>query len=114
MALLDVCEHQGEECLLHLLREGCVEAEILEIMVVHVFVTISSCHLLSEGGVALPHSVHVYLDREMPLHDRVLAPYNCRVKAIHCTYLGLACRNPMRGPQRSIALGPQQWVHLVR
>ena len=74
VALLDVCEHQGEECLLHLLGEGCVEAEILEIVVVHVFVTISSCHLLSEGGVALPHSVHVYLDRQVPLHDWVLAP----------------------------------------
>ena len=108
MALLDVRKHQGEECLLHLLGEGCVEAEILEIMIVHVFVTISSSHLFSEGGVALPHSVHVYLDGQMPLHDRVLAPYNFRVKAFRCTYLGWACRNPMRGPRRSIALGLQR------
>ena len=114
VTLFYVCEEQGQERLLYLLGEGCVEAEVLEIMVVHIFVSIAGRDLLSESGVALLHCVHVHPNRQMSLHDWVLAPYNCRVKAIHCTYWGLACRNPMRGPQRSIALGPQQLVHLVR
>ena len=85
VTLFYVCEEQSQEGLLHLLGEGRVEAEILEITVVHVFVSIASCDLLSESGVALLHRVHVHLDRQMPLHDWVLAPYDCRVS--HPLYL---------------------------